>query len=51
VIVGGVGAGLGVLVGRLFHSEKWRDVPLSPRPVVLTLRSQRGAGVSFSWRF
>jgi hypothetical protein len=51
VIVGSVGAGLGALVGRLFHSEKWRDLPLSPRRVAVTLPPRAGIGVSFSWGF
>jgi hypothetical protein len=51
VVAASIGAALGALVGRLFHSEKWRDVPLSPRPVVLTLPSRGGVGVSLSWLF
>lgn len=51
VLVGGVGAGLGALIGSAIHSEGWRDVriPDAAPPAGLTLLPAAGPGVRVGW--
>ena len=50
-ILGGVGAGVGLLIGAASHSERWQEVPLERLEVSLTPNGRRALAVSVSVAF